>query len=170
MPGTAAGSGWPSRGITGGVTDGDLAGIALAAGEPTVEARAAGAAAGVPEAAYLPLRGLTPDDEAALGEWLADPAAPKAAHDAKSALHALRGRGWTLHGLSSDTALAAYLSRPGQRSFDLADLALRHLRRELRLDGEAEGGQLSLLAAPMRSPPTLRAVRRRPTPRTPRLR
>jgi DNA polymerase I len=131
--------------ITGGVTTGDLAGIALAAGEPTVEARAAGATAGVPEAAYIELRRLTPDDEQALGEWLADPAVPKAAHDAKSALHALRGRGWTLHGLTSDTALAAYLSRPGQRSFDLADLALRHLRRELRLDGEAEGGQLSLL-------------------------
>ena len=110
-----------------------------------MESRAAGAAAGVPEAAYVELRGLTPDDEAALGEWLADPAVPKAAHDAKSALHALRGRGWTLHGLTSDTALAAYLSRPGQRSFDLADLALRHLRRELRLDGETEGGQLSLL-------------------------
>jgi DNA polymerase-1 len=132
-------------GITGGATNGDLAGIGLACGEPDVEARAAGAAAGVPQAAYVELRTLTPDDEAALGEWLADPAVPKAAHDAKSALHALRGRGWELHGLTSDTALAAYLSRPGQRSFDLADLALRHLRRELRLDGEAEGGQLSLL-------------------------
>ena len=43
-----------------------------------------GAAAGVPEAAYVELRGLTPDDEAALGDWLADPAVPKAAHDAKS--------------------------------------------------------------------------------------
>ena len=132
-------------GITGGATDGDLAGIGLACGEPDLEARAAGAAAGVPEAGYVELRTLTPDDEAALGEWLADPAVPKAAHDAKAALHALRGRGWELHGLTSDTALAAYLSRPGQRSFDLADLALRHLRRELRLDGEAEGGQLSLL-------------------------
>src|SRR5690606_9167497 len=48
-------------------------------------------------------------------------------------------------GLTSDTALAAYLARPGQRSFDLADLALRYLRRELRSDGEAAGGQLSLL-------------------------
>jgi DNA polymerase-1 len=132
-------------GVTGGPASGDLSGVALACGEPTVEARAAGAAAGVPEAAYIELRGLTPDDEAALGDWLADPTVPKAAHDAKSGLHALRGRGWTLHGLSSDTALAAYLSRPGQRSFDLADLALRHLRRELRVDGEAAGGQLSLL-------------------------
>ncbi len=133
------------HGLTGGVTTADLRGIGLACGEPTVEARAAGAAPGVPEATYVDVSLLTPDDEAALGEWLADPAAPKAAHDAKAALHALRGRGWTLRGLTSDTALAAYLSRPGQRSFDLADLALRYLRRELRLDGEAEGGQLSLL-------------------------
>ncbi|WP_433272597.1 DNA polymerase I [Pseudonocardia xinjiangensis] len=133
------------HGLTGGPTAADLAGIGLAAGEPTVEARAAGATAGVPQAGYLDVTVLTPDDEAALGEWLADPGVPKAAHDAKSALHALRGRGWSLAGLTSDTALAAYLSRPGQRSFDLADLALRYLRRELRSDGEAEDGQLSLL-------------------------
>jgi DNA polymerase I len=132
-------------GVRGGVTTADLAGIGLAVGEPTVEARAAGAAAGVPQAGYLDVTRLTPDDEAALGEWLADPAVPKAAHDAKAAMHALRGRGWTLAGLTSDTALAAYLARPGQRSFDLADLALRYLRRELRSDGEAQNGQLSLL-------------------------
>ncbi|MBO0877674.1 MAG: DNA polymerase I, partial [Pseudonocardia sp.] len=94
---------------------------------------------------YLDLPRLTPEDEAALGEWLADPAAPKAAHEVKAAIHALRGRGWRLAGLTSDTALAAYLVRPGQRSFDLADLALRYLRRELRADGEPENGQLSLL-------------------------
>jgi DNA polymerase-1 len=132
-------------GVRGGVTTADLAGVGLAVGEPTVEARAAGAEAGVPQAGYLDVTRLTPDDEAALGEWLADPAVPKAAHDAKAAMHALRGRGWTLAGLTSDTALAAYLARPGQRSFDLADLALRYLRRELRADGEAPDGQLSLL-------------------------
>ena len=46
-----------------------------------------------------------------------------------------RGRG-------QDTALAAYLALPGQRSFDLGDLALRYLRRELRAEVTAEG-QLS---------------------------
>lgn len=132
-------------GITGGPAAADVTGVALAVGEPTVEARADGATAGVPVAGYLDLKGLTPDDEAALGEWLADPAAPKAGHDVKAALHALRARGWELRGLSSDTALAAYLSRPGQRTFDLADLALRYLRRELRAEGEQGGGQLSLL-------------------------
>jgi DNA polymerase I len=132
-------------GVSGGATTADLAGFGLAVGEPTLEARAEGAVAGVPQAGYLDVTRLTPDDEAALGEWLADAGVPKAAHDAKAALHALRGRGWTLAGLTSDTALAAYLARPGQRSFDLADLALRYLRRELRSDGEAEDGQLSLL-------------------------
>jgi DNA polymerase-1 len=94
---------------------------------------------------YLDLVGLTPADEAALGEWLADPAAPKAMHEAKAALHALRARGWRVAGVTSDTALAAYLVRPGQRSFDLVDLALRYLRRELRAEGEPADGQLSLL-------------------------
>ena len=123
----------------------DVDGIALAAGEPSLEARAAGASAGAAQAAYLDVRTLLPDDEAALGEWLADASVPKAAHDVKAALHGLRARGWDLNGLTSDTALAAYLARPGQRSFDLADLALRYLRRELRAESEPENGQLSLL-------------------------
>src|SRR6202012_3661490 len=53
-------------------------------------------------------------------------------------------RGWTLNGVSSDTALAAYLVRPGQRSFTLDDLSLRYLRRELRAE-TSEQQQLSLL-------------------------
>ncbi len=58
-------------------------------------------------------------------------------------MHALHARGLTLAGLTSDTALAAYLALPGQRSFDLADLALRYLSRELR-DAPAASGQLTL--------------------------
>jgi DNA polymerase-1 len=81
------------------------------------------------EGAYLDLLTLVPDDEAALGQWLADPSVPKAAYDVKSALHALRERAWTMEGLTSDVVLSAYLVRPGQRGFDLADLALRYLRR-----------------------------------------
>ena len=60
------------------------------------------------------------------------------------ASHDLAGRGWTLNGVSSDTALAAYLVRPGQRSFTLDDLSLRYLRRELRAE-TSEQQQLSLL-------------------------
>jgi len=95
------------------------------------------------DAGYIDTTALTPDDDAALAEWLADPNKPKALHEAKLAIHALAGRGWALNGVTSDTALAAYLVRPGQRSFNLDDLSLRYLRRELR--AEKTGQQLSLL-------------------------
>lgn len=108
------------------------------------DARALAIAAGDGESGYIDVTVLTPEDEAALGTWLADPAVPKALHEAKAAVHALRGRGWTLGGLTSDTALAAYLVRPGQRTFNLDDLSLRYLHRELRAETD-ETPQLSLL-------------------------
>ncbi|HEV2918072.1 MAG TPA: DNA polymerase I, partial [Actinomycetota bacterium] len=50
-----------------------------------------------------------------------------------------------------DTALAAYLALPAQRTYDLSDLALRYLRKELRPEGAGtderpagEGTQLAL--------------------------
>ena len=86
---------------------------------------------------------LTGDDERALAAWLADPDQPIALHDAKGPMHALAARGLELAGLTTDTALAAYLALPGQRSFDLADLALRYLGKELR-DGGTATGQLTL--------------------------
>jgi DNA polymerase-1 len=94
-------------------------------------------------AAFVAPELLSPSDEAALGAWLADPAVPKAVHDLKGPLLALRQHGWSLAGVTSDTQLAAYLLRPDQRSFDLADLALRYLHRELRSNIE-ESGQLTL--------------------------
>ena len=90
---------------------------------------------------------LTGADEQALADWLADPDVPKAVHDVKGPLSALAARGWLLGGVTSDTQLAAYLALPGQRSFDLADLALRYLRRELRAEAPAPVQQLSLLDA-----------------------
>jgi DNA polymerase I len=96
------------------------------------------------EGIYLDTATLDPEDEAALASWLADPGLPKALHEAKLAMHDLEGRGWTLAGVTSDTALAAYLVRPGQRSFALDDLSVRYLRRELRADNP-EQQQLSLL-------------------------
>ncbi|MBV9722675.1 MAG: DNA polymerase I, partial [Mycobacterium sp.] len=96
------------------------------------------------DGSYLDTATLTPDDDAALAAWLADAEKPKALHEAKLAIHDLAGRGWTLDGVSSDTALAAYLVRPGQRSFTLDDLSLRYLRRELRAE-TSEQQQLSLL-------------------------
>ncbi len=93
---------------------------------------------------YIDTATLHPDDEAALASWLADVGQPKALHEAKLAMHDLEGRGWKLAGVTSDTALAAYLVRPGQRSFALDDLSLRYLKRELRADNP-EQQQLSLL-------------------------
>ena len=98
-------------------------------------------------AAWIDPVQLTPDDDAALSEWLADPGRPKAVHDAKGPMLALAARGWALEGVTSDTALSAYLALPGQRSFDLADLTLRFLRRELRPEGESYG-QLTLDGGP----------------------
>ncbi|QNJ91166.1 DNA polymerase I [Mycolicibacterium fluoranthenivorans] len=93
---------------------------------------------------YIDTTTLHPDDEAALASWLADPGPPKALHEAKLAMHDLAGRGWKLAGVTSDTALAAYLVRPGQRSFSLDDLSLRYLKRELRAEDTGQQ-QLSLL-------------------------
>jgi len=107
-------------------------------GNPTGIAIATSDGAG----AFLDPEALTPDDEKALGDWLSSTDHPKALHDAKGPAHALAARGFTLAGLTSDTALAAYLALPGQRTFDLADLSLRYLGKELR---EAEdSGQLTL--------------------------
>src|SRR5215467_14555298 len=94
--------------------------------------------------AYLDPVALTEQDEAALAAWLADPERPKALHDAKGPMHALEARGLELAGVTSDTALAAYLALPGQRSFDLADLTLRYLGKELAGGGEETTGQLAL--------------------------
>jgi len=92
--------------------------------------------------AYLDPTQLTESDERALAAWLADPGHPKVMHDAKGPMHALVARGLPLAGLDCDTALAAYLALPGQRTFDLTDLALRYLGKELR--EAAENGQLTL--------------------------
>ena len=96
------------------------------------------------EGCYIDTATIDSDDEAALATWLSDPQQPKALHEAKLAMHDLAGRGWNLEGVTSDTALAAYLVRPGQRSFALDDLAVRYLRRELRAENP-EQQQLSLL-------------------------
>ncbi|MCW2655695.1 MAG: polymerase [Mycobacterium sp.] len=108
------------------------------------DATAVAIAAADREGAYIDTSEMTPDDEAALGGWLADEAQPTALHEAKWAMHDLAGRGWPLTGVTSDTALAAYLVRPGQRSFTLEDLSLRYLRRELRAENPQQE-QLSLL-------------------------
>ncbi|HJQ87515.1 MAG TPA: 5'-3' exonuclease H3TH domain-containing protein, partial [Propionibacteriaceae bacterium] len=103
---------------------GDVAAVSLAAADGA--------------AAYVVVPELGPPDENALASWLADPEHHKAMHDAKGPLLAIWARGWDLAGLTSDTQLAAYLTRPDQRTFDLADLTIRYLKRELRVEGAPE--------------------------------
>lgn len=128
------------------VDDGSRAGLAVTGTHRTFDgdATALAIAAADGEGAYLDTTTLTPDDDTALAAWLADPGKPKALHEAKLAMHDLAGRGWTLAGVTCDTALAAYLVRPGQRSFTLDDLSVRYLRRELRAE-DPDDRQLSLL-------------------------
>jgi DNA polymerase I len=102
---------------------GDVTGMALACADGA--------------AAWIDTAELTVADDQALAGWLADPSAPKAMHDVKGPLLAIWARGWDLAGLVSDTQLAAYLLRPDQRVYDLADLTARHLRRELSVSGTA---------------------------------
>lgn len=128
------------------VGDGRRAGLAVVGTHLAydADATALAVASADGESAYVDLSALDPADETALGDWLADSDRPKALHEAKLATHDLQGRGWKLAGVTSDTALAAYLVRPGQRSFALDDLSLRYLRRELRAEAP-EQQQLSLL-------------------------
>ncbi|HEY3531242.1 MAG TPA: DNA polymerase I [Nocardioides sp.] len=107
-------------------------------GAGTGEVRGVALAAADGQAAWVDAGDVTPDDDAAIMTWLGDPSRAKVLHDAKGPMLALAARGWPLRGLVSDTALAAYLVRPDQRSYDLADLTLRYLKRELK-QGAADG-------------------------------
>ncbi|NOL59025.1 DNA polymerase I [Corynebacterium ulcerans] len=93
----------------------------------------------------IDLSDIDPKDEKALAQWLSSDA-PKYLHEAKATFHMLSGRGFELNGIAHDTAIAAYLLRPGQRTYDLKDVYQRHLQRQL--SGEESQGQLSLLDAP----------------------
>ncbi|GGK71192.1 DNA polymerase I [Mangrovihabitans endophyticus] len=109
---------------------GELTGIAVATGDGP--------------AAWFDPAALDENDERAVAAWLADPDRPKVIHDAKPATLAFRAHGWALAGVRVDTALAAYLAKPDQRSYDLTDLALRYLKRELRVEPPPQDGQLTL--------------------------
>lgn len=66
---------------------------------------------------------------------------PKFLHFAKRTYHKLISRGFTLGGIAHDTAIAGYLLRPGQRTYEIADVYQRHLQKQL----PQSDGQLSLL-------------------------
>ncbi|WP_151530274.1 MULTISPECIES: DNA polymerase I [Corynebacterium] len=85
---------------------------------------------------------LDPEDEQALAAWL-ESDSPKLLHDAKAVYHMVRGRGLILGGIAHDVAIAAYLLRPGQRTYALNDIYQRHLQRQL--EQAEDSGQMSLL-------------------------
>ncbi|MFJ8823382.1 DNA polymerase I [Streptomyces sp. NPDC102467] len=91
------------------------------------------------EAAWFDPSMLDEADEKALAGWLADADKPKILHNAKAVMRVFAEHGWTVHGITMDTALAAYLVKPGRRSFALDALSLEYLGRELAPASAADG-------------------------------
>ncbi|MFE9254540.1 DNA polymerase I [Streptomyces sp. NPDC006879] len=92
-------------------------------------------------AAWFDPTGLDEADEHAFARWLADPDRPKVLHNAKGAMRVCPEHGWRIDGVTMDTALAAYLVKPGRRSFALDVLSVEYLGRELQ--PAAADGQLA---------------------------
>ncbi|MFJ4875930.1 DNA polymerase I [Streptomyces sp. NPDC088745] len=90
-------------------------------------------------AAWFDPAQLDEADEKAVAAWFADAKRPKVLHNAKAALRVLPEHGWSLAGVTMDTALAAYLVKPGRRSFALDALSVEYLGRELAPAAAAEG-------------------------------
>ncbi|MFF2366655.1 DNA polymerase I [Streptomyces sp. NPDC058122] len=82
---------------------------------------------------------LDESDENAFAAWLADPDRHKVMHNAKGVMRVFAEHGWTIEGVTMDTALAAYLVKPGRRSFALDALSLEYLGRELGPAAAADG-------------------------------
>ncbi|MFG3508960.1 DNA polymerase I [Streptomyces sp. NPDC047821] len=93
------------------------------------------------KAAWFDTTQLDEADERAFSAWLADPDRPKIMHSAKEALRVFPEHGWHIEGITMDTALAAYLVKPGRRSFALDALSVEYLHRELA--PAAADGQLA---------------------------
>lgn len=90
-------------------------------------------------AAWFDTTQLDEADEKAFGSWLAAADHPKVLHNAKSAMRVAPEHGWRIGGVTMDTALAAYLVKPGRRSFALDALAVEYLGRELAPAAAADG-------------------------------
>lgn len=125
----AEGAGVAFRGHWG-AGGGDVTGVAIASRDGAL--------------AFVDTADLSPRDDAALAGWLADEHRGKLVHDAKGPMLACWSRGWDVRGVEFDTLLAAYLVRPDQRTYDLADLVLRHLKRELTVAQADDSAQLAL--------------------------
>ncbi|MEU3303853.1 DNA polymerase I [Streptomyces sp. NPDC006678] len=114
---------------------GNVSEIALAAGPSSAEGQEGG------QAAWFDTTQLDEADERAFAAWISDPDRPKILHNAKEALRVFPEHGWDIQGITMDTALAAYLVKPGRRSFALDALSVEYLHRELA--PAAADGQLA---------------------------
>ncbi|MGW0751673.1 DNA polymerase I [Streptomyces sp. NPDC002587] len=110
-----------------------------ALGQGNISEIALASAAGA--AAWFEPSELDEADERAFAAWAADPAKPKVVHNAKGLMRVFPEHGWSLAGVTMDTALAAYLVKPGRRSFALDVLSNEYLHRELA--PAAADGQLA---------------------------
>ncbi|MEU8888277.1 DNA polymerase I [Streptomyces sp. NPDC048442] len=90
-------------------------------------------------AAWFDPAELAEGDEKAFAAWIADADRPKVLHNAKSAMRVFPEHGWQVAGVTMDTALAAYLVKPGRRSFALDALSVEYLGRELAPAAVADG-------------------------------
>lgn len=116
---------------------GSVSEVALAAAGGTSHAEGHGGG----KAAWFDTTQLDESDERAFAAWISDPSRPKVMHNAKDALRVFPEHGWEIAGVTMDTALAAYLVKPGRRSFALDALSIEYLHRELA--PAAADGQLA---------------------------
>ncbi|WP_030292137.1 DNA polymerase I [Streptomyces katrae] len=110
-----------------------------ALGQGNISEIALAAAGGA--AAWFEPSALDEADEQAFAAWAADASKPKVVHNAKGLMRVFPEHGWSLAGVTMDTALAAYLVKPGRRSFALDVLSHEYLHRELQ--PAAADGQLA---------------------------
>ena len=134
-------AGWLAEHASGSARTGLAADYTWALGEGRVTAVALAVEGG--PAAWLDPAALGEADERAFAGWLADAERPKALHIAKQVLRAFAEHGWEVAGVVADSALAAYLEKPGRRTFGLDVLAEEYLGRQLGSATTADSGQLA---------------------------
>ncbi|MCE5265224.1 MAG: DNA polymerase I [Deltaproteobacteria bacterium] len=120
----------------------------IASGPEAMRASLVGIAIGVGpgEAFYIPLAEAAAGTQGGaarllktIGPILGDPALPKLGHDLKSALIILAQSGIPLRGLGCDTMISSYLLNPARRGYDLAEMVLDHLGRQIPGEKEVVG-------------------------------
>jgi DNA polymerase I len=111
---------------------------------PDVRFTAIAVAAAGARPATAALDAVAAEDLEAFGTALADPHRPLVVHALKDLIHAAQARGWEVAGVQTDTQLAAYLVQPQQRTYDLDELSLQYLNKQVRAAESGDSQQLSL--------------------------